>query len=303
MDYVTNVAEKFPGRNRNDGRFYVIDFTVEEIKTLDVTERLDNQDTSKARYPLRFPIKKSNFKLNTLAEEIELLQGLLQSYNNIHSLYSSSKTEPRKMGFYFEIKDPAFHKENNKPFLSEKVLEVLGKYNYKDKTDMCVVQTFDVAELRRIREELKSNLMLSQLLDINQASDGYNWTSRAGLEKIKEYADGVGPNINQLINYNVADKSVKPSEFHKNANELGLFIHPWTFRIDNLPPYAKSYDELMKIFITDLKVGGIITDFPDLTLEYIQKSKEINGASLNKISITLVLNGLILAIFNSMKIF
>ena len=41
LDDVTNVAQKFPSRKREDGRFYVIDFTFEEIQTLGVTERFN----------------------------------------------------------------------------------------------------------------------------------------------------------------------------------------------------------------------------------------------------------------------
>ncbi len=38
LDRVTDVAERFPGRARADGRYYAIDFTLAEIKSLRVTE-------------------------------------------------------------------------------------------------------------------------------------------------------------------------------------------------------------------------------------------------------------------------
>ena len=34
LDDVTNVAQKFPKRHRENGRFYVIDFTFDGLKTL-----------------------------------------------------------------------------------------------------------------------------------------------------------------------------------------------------------------------------------------------------------------------------
>ncbi|MEW6710741.1 MAG: glycerophosphodiester phosphodiesterase family protein, partial [Candidatus Riflebacteria bacterium] len=40
LDTVTDVATRFPERKRDDGRFYAIDFTLAEIKTLKVTERI-----------------------------------------------------------------------------------------------------------------------------------------------------------------------------------------------------------------------------------------------------------------------
>ena len=65
LDDVTNVAETFPNRKRDDGRFYVIDFTFEEIQTLKVTERF-NPKTGKQVYPNRFPQNKSSFRLHSL---------------------------------------------------------------------------------------------------------------------------------------------------------------------------------------------------------------------------------------------
>ncbi len=43
LDEMTDVAAKFPGRARPDGRFYAIDFTLDEIRTLQVHERSDPQ--------------------------------------------------------------------------------------------------------------------------------------------------------------------------------------------------------------------------------------------------------------------
>ena len=38
LDRTTDVAEKFPDRSRGDGRFYAIDFTLKEIRSLSATE-------------------------------------------------------------------------------------------------------------------------------------------------------------------------------------------------------------------------------------------------------------------------
>ena len=39
LDTVTDVRHVFPERRRDDGRYYVIDFTLEEVKQLSVSER------------------------------------------------------------------------------------------------------------------------------------------------------------------------------------------------------------------------------------------------------------------------
>ena len=62
VDTVTDVATKYPGRARDDGRFYAIDFTLAEIRTLRVSERIDIE-TKKAVYPQRFPVGESAFRV------------------------------------------------------------------------------------------------------------------------------------------------------------------------------------------------------------------------------------------------
>lgn len=56
LDRVTDVAERFPNRARADGRYYAIDFTLAEIKTLRVTEGfdIDAQGNEVAYFPDRF---------------------------------------------------------------------------------------------------------------------------------------------------------------------------------------------------------------------------------------------------------
>lgn len=47
LDRVTDVAERFPQRARKDGRFYAIDFTLDEIRSLKFTEGFDVETARK----------------------------------------------------------------------------------------------------------------------------------------------------------------------------------------------------------------------------------------------------------------
>ena len=88
LDHVTDVQEKFFTRKREDGRYYVIDFTLDEIRTLNVSERYDMIDGVKvAVFANRFPLNKSIFKVHTLSEEIELIQGLNKSTGKNIGIY------------------------------------------------------------------------------------------------------------------------------------------------------------------------------------------------------------------------
>ena len=116
LDRVSDVAQKFPHRARKDGRYYAIDFTLAEIKSLQVTEGFTytKQGKKVMTHPHRFPLGKSSFQVATLAEEIELIQGLNQTlgYN---------------VGLYPEIKAPWFHRHEGKD-ISLAVLKMLKAY-------------------------------------------------------------------------------------------------------------------------------------------------------------------------------
>ncbi|HBY9780905.1 TPA: glycerophosphodiester phosphodiesterase, partial [Klebsiella pneumoniae] len=97
LDRVTDVAQRFPQRARKDGRFYAIDFTLDEIKSLKFTEGFEPKNGKNVQtYPGRFPMGKSDFRIHTFEEEIEFVQGLNHSTG-------------KNIGIYPEIKAPWFH--------------------------------------------------------------------------------------------------------------------------------------------------------------------------------------------------
>ena len=249
LDDVTNVANKFPDRKREDNRFYVIDFTYDELKSLQVTERFDPK-TGKQFYPNRFPKWKGNFKLHSLQEEIELIQGLNASTG-------------KNIGIYPEIKEPKFHQKEGKN-LTSIVLNVLADYGYKTKKDNCILQCFDAEELERIRVDLQSELFLVQLIEHPDEAKQ--------LAHFATYADGVGPWYKQIISEKV-NNSFQFTNLVKEAHELGLKVHPYTFRADALAEFS-SFDEMLKTLLIDANVDGAFTDFPDKVIDFLKKENE-----------------------------
>ena len=141
LDRVTDVAERFPERARKDGRYYAIDFTLAEIKSLRFTEGFDiDKGVKRQTYPGRFPMGKSDFRIHTFEEEIEFIQGLNHSTG-------------RDIGLYPEIKAPWFHRQEGKD-ITVKTLEVLKRYGYTGKNDKVYLQCFAFYELKRIKTEL-----------------------------------------------------------------------------------------------------------------------------------------------------
>ena len=244
LDDVTNVLEKYPNRKREDGKYYVIDFTFEELKKLEVTERFDSE-TGIQIYPNRFPKEKSSFRLHSLQDEIELIQGL-------------NKSTGKHIGIYPEIKNPEFHHKNGKD-ISKIVLEVLTNYGYSTKEDNCILQCFDPKELERIRKKLNSDLFLVQLMESSE--------QQSQLPFFASYADGIGPWYKHLISSETTS-GFSFTSLVEEAHKLNLVVHPYTFREDSLDEFD-SFQQMIDVIIHQAGADGGFTDFPDRMKEIL----------------------------------
>ncbi|OGK10135.1 MAG: glycerophosphodiester phosphodiesterase, partial [Candidatus Riflebacteria bacterium GWC2_50_8] len=245
LDTVTDVAARFPGRAREDGRYYALDFTLDEIRTLKACERFEPASGT-AVFAGRFPVWKSDFRLHTLPEEIELIQGL-------------NKSTGKNIGIYPEIKDPAWHLEQGRD-ISKIVLKILEEYGYKTAADKIFLQCFDFAELKRIRNELKCELKLIQLIEED-----------CDIAEVASYADGIGPWIKQIITDLDKDGHPVISDLVARAHQHKLMVHPYTFRADALPAGITA-DSLLDILFNQVGIDGIFSDFPDVTRNFIRNS-------------------------------
>lgn len=258
IDTVTDVAKRFPGRQRADGRFFAIDFTAAELKQLQASERFDPR-TGKAVFAGRFPVGQSSFQVPTLEEELQLVQGL-------------NKSTGRVAGVYPEIKEPAWHRKQGQD-ISKVVLEVLGRYGYRTKADKVYLQCFDFDEVKRIRGELGYQGRLVQLIadgpQLESATDHKWLQTRAGLAEVAKVADGIGPSLGMVVR-GKSDGALQLTGLVKDAHALGLEVHPYTFRADSLPAWATSYDELLRAFLVDAGVDGIFTDQPDKGVAFVR---------------------------------
>lgn len=267
LDTVTDVAKVFPDRKREDGRYYAIDFTLEEIRRLSVHERLDHE-SGEAAFPTRFPSGKSRFGIPTLAEEIELVQGLNASAG-------------RDVGIYPEIKKPAFHRGEGQD-ISKIVIEVLTKYGYRTKQDAAYLQCFDWNETQRIRNELGYKGNLIQLIGQNEWNeapdvDYEDLMSDDGLDAIAKVADGIGPWMPHLVEGTDDKGNLVTTDLVDAAKERGLAVHAYTLRADSLPDYAKTFESLLEIFFLAVDVDGIFTDFPDLAAKFVKEIGDVKA--------------------------
>lgn len=253
LERTTDVEEKFPERVREDGRFYAIDFTLAEIKTLTVHERHTAEGTQV--YPNRYK-GEGSFRISTFEEQILIIRQLNQLYG-------------KDVGIYPEIKSPAWHRSEGKD-ISKLTLKLMRQYNLDDADANIYLQCFDFKELKRLHKELKVKAKLVQLLAENewQESDNdYDYLrSEEGLAEVASIASGIGPWFAHLVD--IESREIKP--LVKNAKDLGLTIHPYTFRVDQLPNGMTS-EQTLDLLFEGLNVEGVFSDQTDVVREYLDQ--------------------------------
>ncbi len=261
LDRTTDVADRFPGRARDDGRYYAIDFDLEEIRQLQATEGFRLVDGEREQgFANRFPLERSDFRVPTFEEEIELIQGLNHSTG-------------RDVGIYPEIKQPEFHRAEGKD-ISSAVIDVLKRYGYTGKADKVFLQTFSFQELQIIDSEIMPAAGVDiRLIQLLRNTDEYPWMFEAeGMRMLAENADGIGPAHPLVIDPESAPGALRISALVERAHAAGLDVHPYTFRADpgQLPPYAESFADLLEKHYFTAGVDGLFTDFPDLAVQFLQ---------------------------------
>lgn len=198
----TNVSElpQFASRKTTklvDGVSYddwfASDFTLAEIRSLKAKQAF-------AERPQQY---NGQYVIPTFQDVIDLAK-------------SKSAAAGRTIGIYPETKHPTYH-EVRGLHITDKLLEALTAAGWNNREAPVFVQSFEVSNLRYIRETMKSTVKIVQLFDAyDVAKDGsmdmtapngqpydfvvagdartYNdLASDAGLAFIKTYADGIGP--------------------------------------------------------------------------------------------------------------
>ncbi len=257
LDRVTNVATRFPGRARSDGRYYVRDFDLTEIESLRAHERTDAD--GKPVYPGRFPSAGEDFRVHSLDRELQLVADLCER-------------GARPVGIYPEIKAPAWHRREGVD-ITLLVLESLAHFGYTEHADACYLQCFDEHEVRRIRHDLGCRLKLVQLIgEDDWETEPTNYgalRTKRGLRKLAKTVDGIGPWIRQLYRHRKRDGRVSDKQLVRRAHEAGLIVHPYTFRSDALPRGFRTFEQLLEYTIEELSIDGLFTDFPDEVRRYL----------------------------------
>ena len=160
-------------------------------------------------------------------------------------------------GVYPETKWPEHHATRGLDMagaLETALLTALKDYN----CDLPIyVQSFEDGILRDLNDRHAfDNIPLVQLV----YPEGYAMDGAPSyqLEDIAEYADGVGPFKTLVLDY----RTQEPTGYAQRARDLGLEVHAWTFRDDDIAPGFETIEVEIRA-ILDAGATGFFTDFPD----------------------------------------
>ncbi len=259
LDRVTDVAKRFPGRAREDGRFYVRDFDLAEILTLKVHERTDA--SGKPVFPGRFQSAGEDFRVHTFERELQFVADL-------------RKKGAHPVGIYPEIKAAFWHRREGVD-ITLLVLDALQRFGYTRHGDPVYLQCFEEQELRRIRHDLGCELKLVQLIGEDdwspEPTDFASMRTSRGLRKLARTVDGIGPWVNRLYTVRKRDGRIRDSKLVHRAHEQGLAVHPYTYRRDALPEGFATFEALVDFSTRELAIDGLFTDFPAAVLKILRR--------------------------------
>ena len=247
LETVSNVESIFPERKREDGRYYVIDFTVEELRRLRIHER--QKTNQQAVYPSRYK-GSAHFTIATFAEHVELIAELNRAFN-------------KNIGLFPEIKAASWHESEGVDITALLVAE-LNRLELNHEDANIYLQSFDPSVLKRLRYEFGIQLKLLQLIAQKNGGDGnvdYDaMRSASGLQQVAKYANAIGPRLSQIIDL----QTLQTSELTANAKALNLSVYPYTFRTDVIDFIMKPEEAF-----TLIKQTGIDGFFTDQVMPYM----------------------------------
>jgi glycerophosphoryl diester phosphodiesterase len=276
----TNVGDipKFASRRTTktiDGEqitgWFTEDFTLDELKTLRAKERIPQQRPANTRFD-------GMFEVPTFEEVLTMVESVNEQRRRLAQ--GTERRSLKLLGIYPETKHPSYFQSIGLP-LEEPLVRTLDRDGYRGPGDPVYIQSFEVANLRKLSKMTKVKLV--QLIDgkgkpwdfvvSNDPRTYADLVTPDGLKEIARYASGIGANKSRMIP-RVDDSLGTPSTLVRDAHEAGLLVHGWTFRAENafLPRESRSGadrnangdlpGEIRKFL--ELGMDGFFTDQPDI---------------------------------------
>ena len=246
----TDVAtrEEFEDRRREktiDGQrvagWFAEDFTLAELRTLRVKERIPSLRPANARFD-------GLYQVPTLAEIVKL----------VRAKEAASKGR-RRIGLYPEIKHPEFLLQDAGIDMVDLLLREFRSLGITP-DDPVFIQSFEVGPLQRLKARGGGFKLVQLIAPIGGPADEpamryAEMATPTGLAEVAKYADAVGAHISLILN-----PDGTPTTLVDDARAAGLAVHAWTVRPENefLPPMLRTGDDPKYRGCGDLKLALLL---------------------------------------------
>ncbi|MEV4728651.1 glycerophosphodiester phosphodiesterase [Saccharopolyspora sp. NPDC049426] len=243
--------------------WFTEDFTLAELKTLRAKERIPEIRQHNTVYD-------GLYEVPTFQEVLDLRERLSEELG-------------RDIGVAPETKHPSYFRKLGLP-VEPGVVEALDANGLNEEDAKVVVQSFEVGNLKELREQLRVRLV--QLIsnsgapqDFIEAGDPRTYADLVapeGLKEIATYADVIGPDTKVILPVDDSNHLTEPTTVVADAHAAGLQVVPYTVRAENnfLPADFQSsqdpaqWGDALGFFhaLYDQGIDGVFSDMPDLAI-------------------------------------
>jgi glycerophosphoryl diester phosphodiesterase len=257
--------------------WFTEDFTLAELKTLRVRERIPDIRPANTSFD-------GQFEIPTFDEVLALIRSV--DAQRAAAARRMGRPKPAPTGVYPETKHPTYFDEQGLR-MDRALLQVLSRHGYEGRNAPVFIQSFEVGNLKRLRR--KTRLPMVQLIEASGApydfvASGDSRTyadliTPAGLAEIATYANAIGPSKALIIPRKDDGTLASPTTLVEDSHEAGLGVHPWTFRAENhfLPTNLRSSPDPAQRgdFAAELRafvatgIDGFFTDHPALAFKIL----------------------------------
>jgi glycerophosphoryl diester phosphodiesterase len=238
--------------------WFTHDFTLAELRTLRAVERIPELRSRNTLY-------NGLFRVPTFGEVLDLRARL-------------SRELDREIGVFPETKHPTYFRELGLD-LETPLVRALRAARLDRAGAKVFVQSFEATNLIALRRDFR---LRAPLVFLTAAAGGpygdprpyADYLTPAGLRGLSRWADGIGPEKNQVIPRTGDGSLGTPTSLVRDAHAAGLKVMPYTFRAENqfLPAdfrvgtdpaaYGRAIDEQVAFLRTG--IDGLFTDQPDI---------------------------------------